>query len=261
MSSKVFDKNISGLPDLKIHVDPQMMIQQSKLQQEGDELVIPNSPTSETYKMRTSEIFVMRQKQQQEKQENIKLEIEKKELNPGIKKEPEVEELINFEAEAPVTLRGKRGNDKKPRKKRVMTDKQKENLKKAREKSLAVRRAKKAAKVAKLKPIKEEVKVQPLAMPPPTPPIPIQNQAPMSYEYFANMMDKYENRKKKKHTTTAEPHPNKVIPHQEKPRPPIQKVQRNAVNVRQPPSSFDPYPILNNNSSGNKSLFGSAFGY
>ena len=62
------------------------------------------SRQTETYKMRTSEIFVMRQKQQQEKQENIKLEIEKKEFNPGVKKEPEAEELINFEAEEPVTI-------------------------------------------------------------------------------------------------------------------------------------------------------------
>ena len=243
------------------------MIQQSKIQEDGDELVIPNSPTTQTYKMKTSEIFVMRQKQKQKEDENIKLDIQKiepePELKPGIKKEPASEELIDFERDTepqPAQLRGKRGGDKKPRKKRVMTEKQKENLKKAREKSLAVRRAKKAAKAAKLKPIKEEGKIEPVQMAKPTAPIPIINQAPMSYEYFADMMDKYENRKKKKHTSSAEPHPNKIIPHQEKPRPPIQKVQRN-VTVRQPPSSFDPYAILNNNSSGNKSLFGSAFGY
>ena len=53
MSSKVFDENISGLPDLKIHVDPQRMIQQSKIQEDGDELVIPNSPTTQTYKTKT----------------------------------------------------------------------------------------------------------------------------------------------------------------------------------------------------------------
>jgi len=75
------------------------------------------------------------------------------------------------------------------------------------------------------------------------------------------MMDKYENRRMKKHTTTAEPHPNKIIPHQEKPRPPVQRVQRREVKVREPPSSFDPYAILNNNRGGNKTLFGGAFGY
>jgi len=275
MSGKVFDKTLSGLPDLEIKVDPEQMILKTDDQEAGDELVVPESPTKKEYTMRTSEIFVMRQKKAKAKQ-NIKLEVERKIEKPieehenmrigktvfldGISKEEKNDDLdIDIEPlEVPTTKRGKRGNDKKPRKKRVLTDKQKENLKKAREKSLAVRRAKKAAKATnKQKPKSEPIK----EMPKPTAPIPIQQQAPMSFDHFCNLMDRYEDRNKKKHATTREPHPNKKIPYTEKPRPPIQKVQRNEVKVRQPPTNFDPYSILNNNRNSNSSLFGSAFGY
>ena len=260
MSNKVFDKTLTGLPDLEIKVDPEHMMEKTDDQEAGDELIVPESPTRKEYSMTTSEIFVTRQKAKKKQEGNVKLEVEEHgRLQNGITKEEIIDDLnIDMEEEKVMktSSRGKRGNDKKPRKKRVMTDKQKENLKKAREKSLAVRRAKKAAKS---KPKLETV--QEVIMPKPSAPIPIQQQAPMSFDYFCNLMDRYEDRNQKKHATTTEPHPNKKIPRAEKPRPPVQKVQRNPVNVRQPPTNFDPYSILNNNRNGNSSLFGSSFGY
>lgn len=80
----------------------------------------------------------------------------------------------------PKTKRGKRGNDKKPRKKRVMTEKHKENLRKAREKSLAVRRAKQQAKMKNKKISNSQIlnkeKEQPkiMSQPVPIPPVPQQ---------------------------------------------------------------------------------------
>lgn len=268
MSGKVFDKTLSGLPDLQIKVDPEEMMEKTDDQEAGDELVIPESPTKKEYSMSTSEIFVTRQKAKKEatlsekqkklnyeEKQNIQFEIIRKGVVDGVAKDEIINDVdIDMDEEIITTKRGQRGNDKKPRKKRVMTDKQKENLKKAREKSLAVRRAKKAAKAKpKLKTIPE--------MPKPSAPIPIQQQAPMSFDYFCNLMDRYEDRNQKKHATTTEPHPNKKIPRAEKPRPPVQKVQRNTIQVRQPPTNFDPYSILNNNRKGNSSLFGSSFGY
>lgn len=271
MSGPVFDENVSGLPDLELKIDPALMVKadQTTDQKEGDELVLPDEPNTPTnpYSMKTSEIFVMRKKQMMKKKlekidENVRIEIE--EPDDGISKEVENDELqFKMDEEPPKTKRGKRGNDKKPRKKRVMTEKQKENLRKAREKSLAVRRAKKAEKMKNKKiskshiltEEKEDVKV--MAKPVPIPSV--AQQAPMSFDYFCDLMDRYEDRNKKKHSTTQEPHPNKKIPHQAKPRPPVQKVQRNIVNVRQPPpDNFDPYSILQNRKG---SLFGSAFGY
>ncbi len=278
MSQPVFDENISGLPDLELKVDPALMVKadQTTDQKEGDELILPDEPNTPTnpYSMKTSEIFVMRKKQLKEKQrlekidERVRIEIDEPEIiDDGISKEVEHDDLqFKMDEEIPKTKRGKRGNDKKPRKKRVMTEKQKENLRKAREKSLAVRRAKKAEKLAKKNGGKSQVlkqekkEVETMAKPVPIPSV--ANQAPMSFDYFCDLMDRYEERTKKKHSTTQEPHPNKKIPHQAKPRPPVQKVQRNIVNVRQPPpDNFDPYSILQNNRTGAGSLFGSAFGY
>ena len=268
MSNKVFDTEISGLPDLELKVDPAIMVDPTRDQKEGDELILPDEDedVKKEMAMKTSEIFVMRKKKM--KEQNIKLEVERK--IPETKKESLPLNVENEETQFKVDLdpedekpkRGKRGNDKKPRKKRVMTEKQKENLRKAREKSLAVRRAKKEAKLAKKKNKNiEQKKESPVERVQNTQPIPVpqtQYQAPMSFDYFCDLMDRYESRKLKKHATTREPHPNKVIPHQAKPRPPVQKVERNIVNVRQPPTSFDAMRILK---QGNGNLFGSAFGY
>ena len=206
MSGPVFDENISGLPDLELKVDPALMVKadQTTDQKEGDELVLPDEPNTPTnpYQMKTSEIFVMRKKQMMKKklekiEENVRIEIDEPEvIDQGISKEVEHDEL-QFKMDEPpaTTKRGKRGNDKKPRKKRVMTEKQKENLRKAREKSLAVRRAKKAEKLAKKnggksQDLKQEKKeVETMAKPVPIPVV--ANQAPMSFDYFCDLMDPY----------------------------------------------------------------------
>ena len=254
MSGKVFDTEISGLPDLELKIDPAQMVEPTTDQKEGDELILPEEKEVNPYSMKTSEIFVMRKKEMKKKKEkqeverNIKLEVIPED---GIIEEKEIDDLQFKMDEEVKTKRGKRGNDKKPRKKRVMTDKQKENLRKAREKSLAVRRAKKAAKqeeknknkkISNSHILRNENKiVKEVSQPKDIPRIPVANSAP------------------KKHSTTREPHPNKIIPHQAKPRPPIQKVQRNQVKVNPPhPIEFDPYTILQKRQG---SLFGSAFGY
>tara|TARA_R110001592_G_scaffold184578_3_gene428345 strand:- start:1050 stop:1868 length:819 start_codon:yes stop_codon:yes gene_type:complete len=272
MSGKVFDTEISGLPDLELKIDPAQMVEPTTDQKEGDELILPEEKEVNPYSMKTSEIFVMRKKEMKKKKEkqeverNIKLEVIPED---GIIEEKEIDDLQFKMDEEVKTKRGKRGNDKKPRKKRVMTDKQKENLRKAREKSLAVRRAKKAAKqeeknknkkISNSHILRNENKiVKEVSQPKDIPRIPVANSAPMSFDYFCDLMDRYENRKAKKHSTTREPHPNKIIPHQAKPRPPIQKVQRNQVKVNPPhPIEFDPYTILQKRQG---SLFGSAFGY
>ena len=91
-----------------------------------------------------------------------------------------------------------RGKDKVKRKRKKMTASQLEALKRGREKSLAIRKAKAAEKKNKKKPA-------PTRMPPP------QANAKLSYDDFSNYMDMYEEKRKKKHSTSKEPHPNRVI--------------------------------------------------
>ena len=132
MSNKVFDKTLTGLPDLEIKVDPEHMMEKTDDQEAGDELIVPESPTRKEYSMTTSEIFVTRQKAKKKQEGNVKLEVEEHgRLQNGITKEEIIDDLnIDMEEEKVMktSSRGKRGNDKKPRKKRVMTEKQKENL-------------------------------------------------------------------------------------------------------------------------------------
>jgi hypothetical protein len=88
-----------------------------------------------------SEIFVMRQKEKKEG----KIQHEE----TGTQEEKDLKNIkTEIEPASVPTNRGKRGADKKPRKKREMTEKQRETLRLAREKSAAVRRAKKEAKLA-----------------------------------------------------------------------------------------------------------------
>tara|TARA_R100000773_G_C4219094_1_gene117632 strand:- start:563 stop:1408 length:846 start_codon:yes stop_codon:yes gene_type:complete len=281
MTEPVFNEKETGLPDLDLVVDPTLLAEKTKDQTAGDELILPEE---ELLRQKTTqEIFVMRnQKKAKEASNKImeKREDEKiQSTDVPVNKEEERDNLqfkiedIDNDKTPSVTRRGKRGNDKKPRKKRVMTEKQKENLRKAREKSLAVRRAKKEAKLKNKKVVKKEnekiysstentkIKTQPQPIPKSVAPTPVIQQPQMSFDYFCNLMDRYEERKMKKHTTSQEPHPNKKIPHTQKPRPPIQKVQRKAPIVREPPTNFNAYDILQNRRNGSNSLFGSAFGY
>jgi len=99
-------------------------------------------------------------------------------------------------------LLSKRGKDKQPRKKRQPTKSQLLALEKGRAKSLEIRRNK---------------KVQKTVMPPPEP------AAKLDYSTFSNYMDMYEESRKKKHSTSKEPHPNKVIEEIHRPIPPKSK--------------------------------------
>jgi len=125
-------------------------------------------------------------------QENIKLEKE-----DGI-----VEDKMTDNIPVPKKQIGKRGKDKQPRKKRQPTKSQLLALEKGRAKSLEIRRNK---------------KVQKTVMPPPEP------AAKLDYSTFSNYMDMYEESRKKKHSTSKEPHPNKVIEEIHRPIPPKSK--------------------------------------
>ena len=237
MSGKVFDKNYDALPDLELKVDPSRMVEPKTPVEEKDPGKVLKQHTA-------SQIFVMRQKEKTE-------ETLRKSEGTGIQEEKDLTNIkTEIEPEPVLTNRGKRGVDKKPRKKREMTEKQRETLRLAREKSVAVRRAKKEAKLAAM-PSPVEPKPEPkLQNAPVTAPV----TAPMAFDHFCSLMDRYEDRKKKRHSTSKEPHPNKIIEHQHKPRPPVQKVER----APQQPSMMDAYNILRQGGR-NSSLFGAAF--
>jgi len=270
---KCFDENISGLPDLTLEVDPEKMVAED----EDDELILEDDTPPERF-MKPSEIFIMREKEKEKKRLEQK-EMERKMENEKLEKvEPTVVEEENIgvsrdEEKSSIELeikdkpverrgRGKRGKDKVRRKRKEMTEAQKASLAKARLKSLEVRKAKAAARREAMKPKKTE-------------PIPIPKPEPiakpeMSFDYFCNLMDRYEERKKKKVAVSQEPHPNKKIPHHQKPRPPVQKVQRKEstrrnrnmarenIQVTPQMTDFSAYSILKNR---NKNVFNSTWGY
>lgn len=107
------------------------------------------------------------------------------------------------------SLRGKRGKDKKKRKKKVLTQSQLDGLAKGRAKSIETRRKKKEAKKGK------QTTVAPMAAPVPN--------TKLDYDTFSSYMDMYEEKRKKKHSATKEPHPNKVINTRMRPMPPPSK--------------------------------------
>ena len=277
----VFDDSIDGMPDLTLEEDPDKLIELSKDQQAGKQLDLEDieDDAKNIKHFNAKDIFVMRQKKKKREMERKIEEEEEAPLDDGVQKEQN-RDNINMEIQEQAETHPdnepdskkpafrKRGKDKKPRKKKVMTEKQKEALKKAREKSLQVRRAKAAAR----KKAKEEeyLSRQPKAPPKPTAPIPIPNpkpiQAPqMQFEHFCSLMDRYEARKKKQVDTTPAPHPNKKIAQQHRPRPPIQKNKRQ--NVKLTPTadsltqsgSFSAYDILQRRQGSN--LFQSSFGF
>jgi len=214
--------------------------------------------------------------------ENVKINNENEKIEPkndeniGISKEESKTNIdLKIKEEEPVKkTRGKRGKDKKVRRKREMTDERKQQLAEARKKSLEVRRAKAAAKKAnKITKKEEPKKSEPIPIPPPNPIGQMRSQ--MSFDHFCDLMDKYEERKRKKISVSQEPHPNKKIPHHQKPRPPVQRVQRtsNLVpqstrrnanvkrdNVKITPQleSFSAYSILKNQ---RRNIHSSTWGY
>ncbi len=105
----------------------------------------------------------------------------------------------------------KRGKDKKKRKKKVLTQSQLDGLAKGRAKSIETRRKKREEKLDK----KANRRVATMAAPVPN--------TKLDYDTFSSYMDMYEEKRKKKHSNTKEPHPNKVINTRMRPMPPPSK--------------------------------------
>ncbi len=132
----------------------------------------------------------------------------KKDEAPGVKEDVMVNESVELPMEP--TGQGKRGKDKKKRKKKVMSEKQLAALAEGRKRSLEKRQAKaKAKKETKSKPIPEMPKPKPAEK--------------LDYNTFSTYMNMYEDSKKKKYSTSTEPHPNKVINERHRPTPPRSK--------------------------------------
>jgi len=128
-------------------------------------------------------------------QENVKLDETVDKLD-GI-----VEDKMTDNLPVPKRKIGKRGKDKVPRKRRQPTETQLLALEQGRKKSLETRRNKKVQK----------------KLPPPQP------ATKLDYSTFSSYMDMYEESRKTKHTTSKEPHPNKVIQQIHRPMPPKSK--------------------------------------
>tara|TARA_R110000744_G_scaffold81700_3_gene160410 strand:+ start:764 stop:1582 length:819 start_codon:yes stop_codon:yes gene_type:complete len=259
MSGKLFDKTSDPMSDLTL-----------KMTEELKPEIIEDVPNMEEEKATPREvenIFVVRKQAQ------------------GIKKDVMEDPLPDMGIESIVNdediprIQGERGKDKKPRKKRVMTPEALEKLAKAREKSLANRRAKSAAKKAAtedarvkrakkkrqiraatplpLSPVSENIKIpfktikqQEAKLP--TKPVNVFN----DFDNFCDFMERYDERKKKKHSTSNQPHPNKRMPDQHRPRPPITPVERVPVHrggsrrTSSPPAgNFSPYSLLKRGNS------------
>jgi hypothetical protein len=134
-----------------------------------------------------------------------------------------------------VKKRGKRGKDKIPRKKRILSDAQKEALAKGRKKSAEVRRAKRDARLALTTEVKKPIPV----IPPP------QQFKPLDYNTFCSYMDQYSQKVRKKHSESKQPHPNKKINPQLRPHPPKSKPNRISKPV-QIPQPQQPEPQMHN---------------
>jgi len=278
MVKKVFDESITGLPEFVEEENP-------STEPTNLDLIIDLPTELETKKeddniqkhSTVNDIFIMKNKKiskpvpLREPTDTIISE------EVGVKQDEIVtsENLIS-ETKQKYKNIGKRGRDKKPRKKRVMSEEQKQKLAEARKKSLEVRRLKAAEKYQKKKKEKEEkVKSKPIDIPKsePKPINPMQ-----SFEQFCDFMERYEKRKMKSHVVSEDPHPNKIIPSNQKPRPPIVKRQqppryveqrppqkpiKQHVNVPKPqpkpePSLFEQFNAHRTNN--NRSLFQMGFG-
>ena len=115
-------------------------------------------------------------------------------------------------------MRGQRGKDKKKRKKKVLTQSQLDGLAKGRLKSMETRRKNKEAR-------KQAKKANGHLGTTPRMEAPKKN-TKLDYDTFSNYMDMYEEKRKKKHSNTKEPHPNKAIPTRMRPIPPTSKPRR-----------------------------------
>jgi hypothetical protein len=269
MSGPVFDKNLDPLGDLTLKMTPDL---EPEL---DDDNIEPNVESVETAYESPQTTSV----------ENIFVKKEKKRLE-AIKETP-MEDTLQME-----NLVGDRGKDKKKRKKRTMTPAALEKLAAARQKSLATRKAKAAVKREKIEtervsralkrradkqelldkqalnkyemtknqiPI-ENVKIKAVERVRATAAAPQQATNVFGdFDMFCNYMERYDERKRKKHTTSSNPHPNQKIPERQRPRPPVQQTQRNPQfrttggARNKPPADFSPYSLLK---SGRGSVFG-----
>ena len=267
MSGPVFDKNLDPLGDLTLKMTPDLEMEID------DDNIEPNvESVEEAYESpQTTPV------------ENIFVKKEKKRLE-GIKETP-MEDTLELER-----VVGDRGKDKKKRKKRTMTPAALEKLAAAREKSLTTRRAKakikkdaveadRIARALKRRADKQElldkqalnkyemtrnqipienVKIQPRVAALKKEHAPVANVFG-DFDMFCNYMERYDERKRKKHTTSSNPHPNQKIPERQRPRPPVQQTQRNPQfrttggARNKPPADFSPYSLLK---SGRGSVFG-----
>tara|TARA_R110000744_G_scaffold101612_1_gene195856 strand:+ start:867 stop:1541 length:675 start_codon:yes stop_codon:yes gene_type:complete len=132
----------------------------------------------------------------------------KRENPPGVVEDVMVNESLDLPLE--TKGQGKRGRDKKKRKKKVMTESQLAALAEGRKRSLEKRQAKAVSRKA----LKNSPKTPVPEMPKPTP------HQKLDYSTFSNYMDMYEDSKKKKYSTSTQPHPNKVINERHRPTPP-----------------------------------------
>ena len=269
MSGPVFDKNLDPLGDLTLKMTPDL---EPELEYDNIE---PNvESVEEAYESpQTTPV------------ENIFVKKEKKRL-AAIKETP-MEDDLQME-----NLVGDRGKDKKKRKKRTMTPAALEKLAAAREKSLATRKAKAVVKREKIEtervsralkrradkqelldkqalnkyemtknqiPIQQAENVKIKAVERCKTPVQQATNVFGDFDMFCNYMERYDERKRKKHTTSSNPHPNQKIPERQRPRPPVQQTQRNPQfrttggARNKPPADFSPYSLLK---SGRGSVFG-----
>jgi hypothetical protein len=219
MSKKVFDENISGLPEL---VSADNNEQPTDLDLIIDlPMNVEAKPEEVKPQINYNDIFMMGNKKTLRENKPLKEPIDTI-TSSDIRGVTEEEDETNIELSIEPTREkyaniGKRGRDKKPRKKRVMTDAQKEKLAKARQKSLEVRRAKARAKYADKKKKKDEkVTSDPIPIP-----VNIPKDNMKNFDKFCEYMERYEQRKMKKVSFSQDPHPNKIIPTAQKPRPPV----------------------------------------
>jgi hypothetical protein len=183
---------LADITDLSIK--PMAEIEETNRQMDEDEEILP--PKEE---VRPKDVFKKYQKQ------NIKLET--------IEETPDKLEN-NTDLDIPEDkLRGQRGKDKKKRKKKILTKSQLEGLAKGRAKSIETRKRNKEAR--KKKAVSHLDNTPKMEAP--------KSNTKLDYDTFSNYMDLYAEKRKKKHSNTKEPHPNKAIPSRMRPTPPTSK--------------------------------------
>ena len=272
MSGPIFDRNHDPLGDLTLKMtddlEPETTMETPNIENINDN-IRPNVESVEkeiigtNEKRQVNEMFVTKKKAKAPVLEGITEDVEEA-----------------YEVPAPAKIRGERGKDKKARKKRVMTPEALAKLATAREKSLAKRRESAALKKAakeEARVSRAEAKIQARQVKPANVKLEVTNKAVIrarepitepanvfhDFDKFCSFMDRYDERKRKNHSTDNKPHPNQKIPERQRPRPPIQAASRNPSfsqngrrqNKSPPPNNFSPYSLLK---SGRSSVFGNS---